>query len=104
MRAERDRSERSVHQRIVRLHPAPLTVTVAGGEVAELTDDVDIAIPTWGRAFKRTVDVVAAGVGVVVSLPVLAAIALAVRIDSPGPALFVQTRVGRDGRRFKFYK
>ncbi|MBU6427494.1 MAG: sugar transferase [Cyanobacteria bacterium REEB65] len=36
--------------------------------------------------------------------PLLLLVALAVRIDSPGPALFTQDRVGRFGRRFRIYK
>lgn len=37
-------------------------------------------------------------------VPVLAVLALAIRLDSPGPAVFTQDRTGRDGRRFKLYK
>jgi lipopolysaccharide/colanic/teichoic acid biosynthesis glycosyltransferase len=62
------------------------------------------AIPLWGRMLKRTVDIVVAGLGLLVALPALIVIAIAVRIDSPGPAVFVQTRVGLDGRRFRFFK
>jgi lipopolysaccharide/colanic/teichoic acid biosynthesis glycosyltransferase len=53
---------------------------------------------------KRLVDVVAAVSGLLLLAPVLAFIALAVRIDSEGPALFRQTRVGRDGRTFQILK
>ena len=37
-------------------------------------------------------------------VPVLAVLAVAIRLDSPGPAVFTQDRTGRDGRRFKLYK
>ena len=53
---------------------------------------------------KRLFDVVAAGCGLVVLAPVLLAIALWIRFDSPGPALFRQRRVGRHGRLFDIYK
>jgi lipopolysaccharide/colanic/teichoic acid biosynthesis glycosyltransferase len=53
---------------------------------------------------KRFVDVVAALFGLLLMAPVLVFIALAVRIDSEGPALFRQTRVGRDGRTFQILK
>jgi lipopolysaccharide/colanic/teichoic acid biosynthesis glycosyltransferase len=53
---------------------------------------------------KRLFDVVAAGCGLVVLAPVLLAIALWIRLDSPGPALFRQRRVGRHGRLFDIYK
>ena len=53
---------------------------------------------------KRLFDVVAAGCGLIVLAPVLLAIALWIRLDSPGPALFRQRRVGRHGRPFDIYK
>lgn len=53
---------------------------------------------------KRFVDVVAALFGLLLMAPVLVFIALAVRIDSEGPVLFRQTRVGRDGRTFQILK
>jgi exopolysaccharide biosynthesis polyprenyl glycosylphosphotransferase len=55
-------------------------------------------------ALKRLVDVLLASLGLIAALPVWLVIAAAVRLDSPGPAIFVQLRVGRDGRRFRFYK
>ena len=53
---------------------------------------------------KRTFDVIAASVGLVILSPLLLAIALAVRLSSPGPVLFRQPRVGRRGRRFEMLK
>lgn len=53
---------------------------------------------------KRTIDVAVASVALLLGLPLLAAIALAVRLDSPGPVLFRQPRVGRGARVFTFYK
>jgi lipopolysaccharide/colanic/teichoic acid biosynthesis glycosyltransferase len=53
---------------------------------------------------RRAVDVVAAAVGLAASSPLLAAIALAVRLDSPGPAVFRQARVGVGGAPFLMYK
>lgn len=53
---------------------------------------------------KRLFDVVAAGCGLILLAPVLLALALWIRLDSPGPALFRQRRVGRYGRHFDIYK
>ncbi len=53
---------------------------------------------------KRIFDVCLAGVGLVVAAPVLAVSALLIRLDSPGAAIFRQTRIGRDGREFKILK
>lgn len=53
---------------------------------------------------KRLFDLLAAGCGLVLLAPLLLAIALWVRLDSPGPVLFRQCRVGRYGRPFDIYK
>jgi len=53
---------------------------------------------------KRLFDVLAAACGLLLLAPVLLAIALWIRLDSPGPALFRQQRVGRHGQLFDIYK
>lgn len=53
---------------------------------------------------KRAFDLVAAMAGIAVLGPLLLAIALWIRLDSPGPALYCQQRVGRGGRLFTIYK
>ena len=58
----------------------------------------------WQFAVKHTVDRVFAFVALVALAPVLIAIAAAVKLDSPGPVLFRQRRVGRDGRTFDLLK
>lgn len=58
----------------------------------------------WADLVKRAFDAVVASVMLVVLLPVLACVALAVRHSSPGPILFTQQRVGRDGRPFTLLK
>ena len=55
-------------------------------------------------ATKRLMDIVLSAVGMLLLSPVYLAIAVAVKLSSPGPVFFVQTRVGRYGRYFKFYK
>jgi len=56
------------------------------------------------RAHKRALDVALAGAGLAALAPALATIAVAIRLDSPGDALFVQERVGRHGRLFRLLK
>jgi exopolysaccharide biosynthesis polyprenyl glycosylphosphotransferase len=53
---------------------------------------------------KRATDVALAAAGLVVLLPFMLAVALLVRLTSPGPAIFKQVRCGLNGRRFLFYK
>jgi lipopolysaccharide/colanic/teichoic acid biosynthesis glycosyltransferase len=59
---------------------------------------------TLGLLAKRTLDVLIAGGMLVLLLPLLLVVGLMVLWSSPGPALFRQQRVGRDGRLFWFYK
>lgn len=56
------------------------------------------------RAFKRGMDAVVSAIALVVLGPVLLLIAVLVRLDSPGPALYRSRRVGRDGREFTMLK
>ncbi len=55
-------------------------------------------------AVKRLVDVVASALGLALIAPVFAMIAIAVRLEDGGPALYRQVRVGRDGRPFQIDK
>lgn len=56
------------------------------------------------RLVKEVVDRLGALVLIVALAPVLLAVALWIRLDSPGPVLFRQVRTGRDGREFLIYK
>src|SRR5262245_23399735 len=53
---------------------------------------------------KRVLDCVLGAVGLVALSPLLVLVAVAVKIDDAGPALFRQSRVGRNGRPFTLYK
>ena len=53
---------------------------------------------------KRTFDLLVAGVALVVLSPLMAAVGLIVKLESPGPVLFRQPRVGRGGWPFTMYK
>ncbi|TEU14120.1 MAG: sugar transferase [Anaerolineales bacterium] len=75
--------------------------------------DLDLVIINQPRVFpyrrgyqvaKRVVDVALCLLVMPLALPLLAICALAIRLDSPGPVLFVQERVGKGGRRFRMYK
>ena len=54
--------------------------------------------------FKRVIDVVAVLLTFPVTLPVMALTAIAVKLDSPGPILFIQNRVGQGNKTYKIYK
>ena len=53
---------------------------------------------------KRIFDLVAASAGLIILAPVFVAAALAIRIDSPGPVLFRQERIGKNGVPFRILK
>lgn len=53
---------------------------------------------------KRAMDVVTAITGLIITMPLMAVTALAIKIDSPGPALYRQTRLGYRRRPFTMYK
>ena len=55
-------------------------------------------------ALKRLMDVVISGGALLVIWPVLLLIALAIKIDDPGPVFYRQVRVGKDGKEFRIYK
>ena len=58
----------------------------------------------WQFAVKHALDRSLAALGLIVLSPVMAVIAIAVKLTSPGPPLFHQQRVGRDGREFDVLK
>jgi lipopolysaccharide/colanic/teichoic acid biosynthesis glycosyltransferase len=53
---------------------------------------------------KRVVDIVFSVLAMGLGFPILVACAIAIRLDSAGPILFVQERIGKDGRRFNIFK
>ncbi|MDX2377453.1 sugar transferase [Microbacterium sp. LRZ72] len=68
---------------------------------------IHVTIPSYEggqHLLKRALDILVAGLALLVMLPLLPLIALAIRVDSRGPVFFRQTRVGRDGREFSMLK
>ena len=56
------------------------------------------------RALKRTLDVLVATLAILILWPVMLITAVIVKLDSPGPAIYSQVRVGRFGKEFKVHK
>ncbi|MCI0157470.1 sugar transferase [Leifsonia shinshuensis] len=56
------------------------------------------------RRGKRAFDLVFSFFGLLVALPLIAVCALLIKLDSPGPVFFQQTRIGRDGKEFAIHK
>jgi lipopolysaccharide/colanic/teichoic acid biosynthesis glycosyltransferase len=60
---------------------------------------------SWSsRVVKRSLDLVGAGLGLLLLAPLFGVVALAIKLDSPGPVFFCQERVGRGGRVFGMLK
>lgn len=53
---------------------------------------------------KRFIDIVGGLAGLLLTALITPFVALAIKMDSPGPVFFAQTRIGKNGRRFKIYK
>lgn len=76
---------------------------------AQLADLPILEYNTWDPSrstlvIKRISDVLMAAVGLLVVAPLMAVIAILIKLDSPGPVIFSQIRAGRDGRPFRMYK
>ena len=61
-------------------------------------------IPEPELFLKRVMDIVGSAIGLIVLSPILGLIAVAIKLDSPGPVLYRAQRVGRKGRRFICHK
>ncbi len=60
--------------------------------------------PRLDDGLRRAIDVAVSATGAAVTAPVVAVLAAAIRLESPGSAIYRQTRVGRDGELFSIYK
>lgn len=58
----------------------------------------------FNRFLKRFEDIVGSVVGLILSAPIIALAAIAIRLESPGPVFYTQERCGERGRRFTIYK
>jgi exopolysaccharide biosynthesis polyprenyl glycosylphosphotransferase len=95
----------------VRVSVCPRLLEVVGSAVQ--FDDVN-GMPVLGvhpfgisrstRLLKRTFDLLGAALGLLVTAPLMALVAVAIKLDSPGPVFFRQRRVGRDGQEFEIVK
>src|SRR5579871_2065892 len=61
-------------------------------------------LPGWWHLAKRLTDITVACAILILTLPVMVLTAAVIAIASPGPPIFSQTRVGKNGRTFKMFK
>ncbi len=95
----------------VKVSVVPRLLEVVGS--AAVYDDVDgitlLGVRQYGlskssAALKRAMDISGSLLGILVLSPLMMLLAVAVKLGSPGPALFHQVRIGRRGRRFEMLK
>jgi len=79
----------------------PNLVWRRGQPLVELTAP---SLKGWQVFVKRAIDIIGAAVGAVLLTPLLALVAIAVKVESRGPVFFTQDRVGQGGRRFRIIK
>jgi len=58
----------------------------------------------WGRIAKRTFDIIFSLVGIIITSPIMLLTAIAIKIDSRGPVVYKNERIGDDGKKFFVYK
>lgn len=63
-----------------------------------------ISLNNYEQMIKRIMDIVVSAVAIIISSPIMLFTAIAIKIDSPGPVIFRQTRVGQNGRNFSIFK
>jgi Undecaprenyl-phosphate glucose phosphotransferase len=81
---------------------AGVTIDDLGG--LPLLNIRDVALRGWKTSFKRAMDLVGSAIGLVLLSPLMMLVALLIKLDSRGPVLFVQDRMGLDGKLFPVYK
>jgi exopolysaccharide biosynthesis polyprenyl glycosylphosphotransferase len=79
----------------------PRGVWIGGRQLVELTPPT---LRGWQLGLKRVMDLVGSALGLVVLAPVFAVVAALVKLDSRGPVIFSQERIGYAGRVFRIHK
>ncbi|MCE5315381.1 MAG: sugar transferase [Armatimonadota bacterium] len=78
--------------------------TVEGTAAKEKDTRVQSVIKIRPYKSKRILDIIAVSVCLILAAPLAGIVALLIKLSSPGPVLFKQTRIGRGGKEFTFYK
>ena len=114
-RRERDKVRRIANfcdQHMIMFYYVPVSIETMGVRLKrELIDDIEVfsryqnpLLNPTNKFLKRAFDIVVAILAILVMLPLLPIIAVAIRIQSPGPIFFKQLRTGLDGKFFEMYK
>ena len=80
-------------------HKEKISSSSNSNSTYELTNSQKRYLP-----FKRALDIMLAGTASIILAPVMGILAVAIKLDSPGPVLFKQKRVGKDKKLFEIWK
>jgi exopolysaccharide biosynthesis polyprenyl glycosylphosphotransferase len=80
----------------------PITVARYAGVPSLVVSCGPLSLPD--RVLKRLFDLVVAGTALVILAPLLAIVAILIKLETPGPVFFVQRRIGRGNRMFRVFK
>ncbi len=94
---------------IVRYLPDIFNPRVARPAIEQFAEDPAITLhaamkDSWSLIAKRLMDIVISSIALVILSPLFLAVALLIKLTSPGPVLFIQERIGLNKRRFRLYK
>lgn len=97
------------HNVVVRIVPDLFQMSLSQVDIDDvsgipLIGTKSIAIKGWNLALKRAIDVLFSSLVLILLSPLMLLIAVLIKLDSPGPVIFKQTRIGRGGRPFTVYK
>ena len=70
----------------------------------DLTDELGAEANLYERCIKRAIDIIVAGAGLIVAVPVIAVFSVIIFIEDPGNPIFVQKRVGTNSTYFNIHK
>ncbi len=99
---ERGKVTIKVFPDVFQIMAGPMSIGDLGG--LPLLTVRDIALRGWRRVAKRLMDIVGATVGLIFLSPLMLLTAILIKLDSPGPAFYVQERMGLDARPFPMLK
>jgi len=99
---ERGRVTIRVYPDLFQIMAGPVSISELGG--LPILTVRDIALTGWRRTTKRAMDIAGALVGLVLLSPLMMVIAVAIKLESPGPVFYVQERMGLDAKPFPVLK